>query len=103
MAAGERNIAVISRRPHLERILCSAFGLTQAEAWIALGITRGESLTTIAEARGIAVATARTQLKSVFAKTRTHRQAELAAFVSRIENREMQLSARSSSFSKPLI
>ena len=94
---------MISRRPHLERILCSAFGLTQAEAWIALGIMQGESLTTIAAARGIAVATARTQLKSVFAKTATHRQAELAAFVGRIGHRETRLTMRSSLFPKPLI
>lgn len=86
---------MIARQPHVERILCSAFGLTQAEARIALGIMRGESVATIAAARGIAVATARTQLKSVFAKTRTHRQAELAAFVGRIGYREIRWTVRS--------
>ena len=55
--------------------------LTPAEARIALGIARGNALSVIAEAHGISVATARTQLKSVFAKTGTHRQAQLAALM----------------------
>lgn len=55
--------------------------LTPAEARIALGIARGEALVTIAKAHGISIATARTQLKSVFAKTGTHRQGQLVALL----------------------
>jgi DNA-binding CsgD family transcriptional regulator len=85
---------VIGHRPDVERILCSGFGLTQAEARVALAITKGERLDEIARARGVTVATARTQLKSVFSKTRTHRQAELVAFVGRIKNRDARYKAR---------
>jgi DNA-binding CsgD family transcriptional regulator len=55
--------------------------LTPAEARIAIGIARGNALSVIAKAHGISVSTARTQLKSVFAKTGTHRQAQLAALI----------------------
>jgi DNA-binding CsgD family transcriptional regulator len=55
--------------------------LTPAEARIALGIARGDALAAIAEAHGISIATARTQLKSVFAKTGTHRQGQLVALL----------------------
>jgi DNA-binding CsgD family transcriptional regulator len=85
---------VIGCAPDVERILRSGFGLTQAEACVALAITRGESLDEIARARGVTVATTRTQLKSVFFKTQTHRQAELAAFVGRIKNRDARYKAR---------
>jgi DNA-binding CsgD family transcriptional regulator len=85
---------VIGCGPDVERILRSGFGLTQAEARVALAITRGESLNEIARARGVTVATARTQLKSVFSKTQTHRQAELAAFVGRIKNRDTHYKVR---------
>jgi DNA-binding CsgD family transcriptional regulator len=62
-------------------VLFSRFGLTPAEARIALGIAHGDSLATIAKEHGVSVKTARTQLKAVFAKTATHRQAELAALL----------------------
>jgi DNA-binding CsgD family transcriptional regulator len=61
-----------------ELVLGSRFRLTPAEARIALGIARGEPLSDIADLHGITVQTARTQLKSVFSKTRTNRQTELA-------------------------
>lgn len=53
------------------------YGLTPAEAKLAAGLSRGAALARIAEHQGIAVATARTYLRSVFDKTGTHRQAEL--------------------------
>ena len=57
--------------------------LTPAELRVAPGISRGESLAEIARTHGISVKTVRTQLKAVFAKTGTHRQAELAAMMLR--------------------
>lgn len=87
---------MIGRSPDVERILRSAFGLTQAEARIAISIMKGEDLETIARHRAVMVATIRSQLKSIFAKTRTHRQAELAAFVGRIKNREIMFRSRRS-------
>jgi DNA-binding CsgD family transcriptional regulator len=67
-----------------EKALCSNFGLTAAEAHIALGIARGETLAFIATIRGVSIATARTQLKSVFSKLGAHRQSQLVALLSRM-------------------
>lgn len=53
------------------------YGLTPAEANLAAGLSKGAALVRIAERQGIAVATARKYLRSVFEKTGTHRQAEL--------------------------
>lgn len=53
------------------------YGLTPAEANVAVELSRGATLAEIAERQGIAVATARKYLRSVFDKTGTHRQAEL--------------------------
>jgi DNA-binding CsgD family transcriptional regulator len=64
--------------------LAAAFGLTPAEARLARRIGTGEKLTDAAEAEGIALETARTRLKAIFAKTDTHRQAELTILVSRL-------------------
>lgn len=65
-----------------EEILQSVFGLTSAEARLASLLVGGGSLDQSADALGIAYETARNQLKAVFAKTGTHRQAELIALAS---------------------
>jgi DNA-binding CsgD family transcriptional regulator len=54
------------------------FGLTRAEAQVAMGIMQGRSLEQIASAQGNAVATARNLLKRVYMKTGVNRQNELA-------------------------
>lgn len=59
----------------------SASGLSPAEARLARRIGAGEDLKAIAKAENIAIETARARLKSVFAKTGTHRQAELAILI----------------------
>ena len=60
------------------RLLRSHFGLTQAEARLALHLVAGETLRCAAVKLSITYETARSQLKSIFKKTRTHRQAERA-------------------------
>jgi len=55
------------------------FGLTSAEAILANAVASGRSLNAHAQERGIAISTVRTQLRSLFAKTETHRQGELVA------------------------
>ena len=62
-------------------ILIETFGLSAAEARLARRIGRGETLRDIADAERMSVETMRTRLKSVFGKTGTHRQAELALLV----------------------
>jgi DNA-binding CsgD family transcriptional regulator len=64
-----------------EGSLRSRFMLTPAEVQVALGLAEGKTLAAIAKMRGVAVSTARGQLKSIFVKTGTHRQAELVALL----------------------
>ena len=64
--------------------LCAVFGLSPAEARLASRIGDGEDLAAIAQAESISLETARKRLKAVFAKTGTHRQAELASVVARL-------------------
>jgi DNA-binding CsgD family transcriptional regulator len=66
-----------------KEVLCSSFGLTAAEADLALAIARGEDLASIAATRGITIGTARTHLKAVFSKLGAHRQAHLVVLLSR--------------------
>lgn len=58
-------------------VLQALFGLTSAEADVAVALTRGEDVRAIAQRRGVASETVRGQLKSVLAKTGCARQAEL--------------------------
>jgi DNA-binding CsgD family transcriptional regulator len=57
------------------------FGLTRAEAALAKELADGRSIEDIATARRIRLSTARTQLKAIFAKTATNRQAQLVAML----------------------
>jgi len=68
------------RAPQID-LLRQAFGLTPAEARLAQVIAGGTSPEAAAAQLGVSVETARNQLKSVFAKTGTHRQAELVALL----------------------
>ncbi len=63
-------------------LLVQTFGLTRAEANLAVLIGAGQPLEHAAGKLSIARLTARTQLKAVFAKTDTHRQGELVALLS---------------------
>ncbi len=60
-----------------EATIQAAFALTQAELEIVRGVTLGQQLREIAEARGRSTETVRTQMRSILAKTETHSQAEL--------------------------
>ena len=71
----------VSMRRISEASLRSRFMLTPAEIQVALGIVEGRTLAAIAKMRGVAISTARGQLKSIFVKTGTHRQAELVALL----------------------
>lgn len=65
----------------LPEVLQTVFRLTPSEAGIAIGLLSGSALSEIATARGVAVQTARMQLKSALLKTQTRRQAELVALL----------------------
>jgi len=65
------------------RALQGAFGLTPAEAEVAVALAEGEALEGIAARRRVALATVRSQVQSAYTKMDVHRQAELAALVGR--------------------
>jgi DNA-binding CsgD family transcriptional regulator len=66
-------------------ILAKTFRLTPSEAKLACVIARGASPGIAAQELKISRETARNQLKSVFAKTDTHRQSELVALILQVE------------------
>jgi DNA-binding CsgD family transcriptional regulator len=59
------------------------FGLTATEAKLAAEIGRGDNVAYIARSHRLRVATVRTHLAAIFAKTQTRRQAELAMLLAR--------------------
>lgn len=67
------------------RILAKTFRLTPSEAKLACIIARGAPPQIAAAELKISRETARNQLKSVFAKTDTHRQSELVALLLQVE------------------
>ena len=65
-------------------VLEQVFRLTPAEARLALLLADGATTTEAAATLGVSVATTRTQLAAIFAKTHTRRQAELVMLLSRL-------------------
>lgn len=63
--------------------LRNAYGFTAREAALALQLAEGQSLAEAADSLGIGRETARSHLKSLFAKTDTNRQSELLALIQR--------------------
>ena len=68
------------RKPSAE-VLRLAFGLTQAEAEIALALAAGQPRDLIAAHRTVAIGTLRQQVKTIFAKVGVTREAELIVAV----------------------
>ncbi len=60
------------------------FRLSPAEAKLAMRVASGEQLEFAADELGIACQTARNQMQAIFAKTNTHRQAEIVALFARL-------------------
>lgn len=79
----EASTLVVARPPRdpgrLAPLLRQTYGLTLAEAGVALGVARGRSIADIALERGISDWTVRSQLKAVAAKLGVTRQAQIAA------------------------
>ncbi len=65
-------------------LLRQLFGTTGAEVRLAAHLAAGSSLQQAADVSGITIMTARSQLKSLFSKTGTRRQAELVALLGRL-------------------
>jgi DNA-binding CsgD family transcriptional regulator len=69
-------------RPAAEKLM-RVFGFTPAEARLAEQLSQGHSLAEAAERLQVSLETARSQLKAVFARTETHRQADLLRLLDR--------------------
>ncbi len=69
-----------------ETRLRMVFSLSAAEAKLAKTLAAGHGIETAASSLSISRETARTQLKAIFAKTNTRRQAELSALIGRLSD-----------------
>jgi DNA-binding CsgD family transcriptional regulator len=67
-----------------ERLLAHSYQLTKAEARLASHLAVGDGIGAASARLAISRETARTQLRMIFAKTRTHHQAELSSLLSRL-------------------
>lgn len=76
-----------SRNRPLQATLQSSFLLTPAEARLAWRLASGETVAAAADALGVTKETSRTQLRNIFTKTGTHRQAELVALLTSMSTR----------------
>ena len=74
----------LSRREPTAAVLQQVFNLTPAEARLASGLGKGLDLQEISDLHGVSVGTLRVQLKSVFSKTQTKRQAQLVVLLARL-------------------
>lgn len=64
--------------------LMQLFGLTPAEAHLALALAAGRTLQAAARERGVRASTARSQLLAILEKTGLHRQADLTSLIARL-------------------
>lgn len=70
--------------PPPDQLLRSIFSLSKAEARLALALAEGGTLVDAADRLEVSHETARSQLKTVFAKTDTNRQTDLVRLISRL-------------------
>lgn len=73
-----------NRRPSQSRLLSELFGLTPSEAQLAAALQDGLTVKDYCEANGISRNTVKSHLSSIFRKTSTSRQSELAGILSEI-------------------
>jgi len=70
--------------PVATNMLRSLFGLTAAESKLAAALVNGTSIEQYAKNVNVSYNTARSHLKSIFVKTRTHRQVDLVILLSKL-------------------
>lgn len=78
-------LILLEQQPQIA-LLCDLFQLTPAELRLAELLARQLSPEACAQALKVSINTIRTQLRSLFRKTGTSRQAELASLISRLRN-----------------
>jgi DNA-binding CsgD family transcriptional regulator len=82
-------LLVIASDPEFSHVppvnmLTEIFGLTPSEARVAIAIAAGKQFAEIALDRGVKIDTVRVHSKTVFSKTGTRGQSELAALLTRL-------------------
>lgn len=70
--------------------VCGLFGLTEAEADLAIALARGRTLQEIADERGVRLSTVRSQLLAVLGKTGVHRQADLVRLLTTLPGAHLE-------------
>jgi DNA-binding CsgD family transcriptional regulator len=88
--AGARSGTFLARltiwtREHISNGGQASYGLTRAEAQVALQASRGPSVAEIAARLNISQNTVKTQLRHVYAKTEVRGQAELAILIASLK------------------
>jgi DNA-binding CsgD family transcriptional regulator len=79
-AAFDRALLIVRRREAVEaRVARERFRFTPAESHVAERLSRGQTVSQIAQELGISIETVRCHLKQAYAKAGVHRQAELVA------------------------
>jgi DNA-binding CsgD family transcriptional regulator len=78
--------------PAQAELWCQAFQLTPAEARVAVYLASGAALKDYAEEFGVTYNTVRAQLRAIFEKTDTHRQAELVRLLQTSRSLRISLS-----------
>ena len=73
-----------ARDPSLESRVRNLYGLTQAEAEVAIRLTEGASVERLSVERSVAIGTVRTQIKSIATKMGCSRQSELVTNISNL-------------------
>jgi DNA-binding CsgD family transcriptional regulator len=79
-------------KPAQADLYSRAFRLTPAEARLAVHLANGTSLTEVSDMLGVTYNTVRAQLRSIFDKTDTHRQAELVGLLQTSRSLRISLS-----------
>lgn len=74
----------------LPAMLAQMFGLSRAEAEVALAVAQGKTIRQIAEERGVLISTVQTQLKRALEKTGTRKQSALATLVAGLPRLHMR-------------
>jgi DNA-binding CsgD family transcriptional regulator len=83
---GRAILMIVDPDEHLdpaEPVLQQVFGLTPAEARVAISVAHGLDVAEIALTKAVSEGPVRTQLKTIFAKTETRRQAQLVGLITR--------------------
>ena len=69
------------RQPLDAQLAADIWGLSPAEARVAIGVAQGHSLAELARSTGLSLSTLRSQVQSAMVRTDTHRQADLVSLI----------------------